>query len=749
MSSVKTNTGLIILLSCLCFAHPDHVISSSMEWVQIGKPLTPRSGSSICYNPETGTVLLFGGHSGSHLSDTWEWDGTRWNFRLREHIPDVFWGEPALLFDSMHNRILLLGSRYPDSLFQIWEWTYSDWSLIDESDFLPSKWTYYSLAYDSNRDVICVFGGTSEDALDDLWEWDQDEWHQIPKSNPWPPAMFISGMIYNPDIEKVVVLLDFNGKLELWYWDGSQWENPEVSPPRPPVRIVQRIVYDPDRSVIVLFSGNGNYDDTWEFDGVQWHEMNPPHKPSGRSGFAATWDAGSRQLMLFGGSHTPELFGDTWFYDGVDWTYVTPDPYYPPDLGGHNMEYDPSSQTTVLYGGVESSCMSTDTYLWDGQTWSCYNLSPNPGQVSRHCMAYFADHDGIVLYGGRKWDGPAYFNDKMWVFRDQTWNELTPPVVPGPRSSATMVYDSIRGRLMLFGGVSADYNDPPYQEWEDETWEYDGSTWYQVFPDHHPPGLWGFGMAFDSCRGVAVLFGGCAENGYYDKTWEYDGVDWTRIEPATTNPARRKELRLTFDQRRCRVVMHGGVQNLEPGFDETWEWDGYDWYLIEPKGGRAAPYYGHAMVYDSAQKCTTIFGGGHGEVTVETFVYRHSNPDICDQMGVTLDLSQSVFHAGDIFTCTAHFCNNTGDVLTGFPLLVLLDVFGSYFWGPTFTQEFDSYLAQYPSFPEDVTDVEVLPSFSWPSNVGAAQGIRFYAALVDPAVHILIGQFGSAEFGWE
>ena len=144
-----------------------------------------------------------------------------------------------------------------------------------------------------------------------------------------------------------------------------------------------------------------------------------------------------------------------------------------------------------------------------------------------------------------------------------------------------------------------------------------------------------------------------------------------------------------------------------------------------------------------------IYGGGQEGITVETFVYRHSNPDICDQMGVSLDLSKSLFHAGDTFTCTAPVCNNTGDVLTGYPFLVLVDVFGSYFWGPPFTQEFDSYLTQYPSFPEGITDVEVLPSFSWPSNVGSAQGIRFYAALVDPDVHILIGQLDMVEFGWE
>ncbi len=431
---------------------------------------------------------------------------------------------------------------------------------------------------------------------------------------------------------------------------------------------------------------------------------------------------------------------------------MAPDPYYPPDLSGHAMAYNPHEQNTVLYCGKEPNGVSTETYLWDGQTWTGVDSPANPGEIQSHCMAYMDSLDGVVLHGGWKRDAPGGVNDKLWLFRNQTWNELTPPIIPGPKAGAEMVYDSIRERLVLFGWVSADYYTPNHyddQEVTGETWEFNGNIWNQVLTNHQPPGLWGFGMAFDSCRGVTVLFGGNSESGYYNKTWEYSGFDWTLIDPATTSPSRRTDMGFTFDQHRCRVVMHGGVQNLEPGFDETWEWDGYDWYLIEPTGGRAAPYHSTAMIYDSARKCSMIYGGGQEGITVETFVYRHSNPDICDQMGVSLDLSKSLFHAGDTFTCTAHVCNNTGDVLTGYPLLVLLDVFGSYFWGPTFTQEFDSYLTQYPSFPEGITDVEVLPSFSWPSNVGSAQGIRFYAALVDPDVHILIGQLDMVEFGWE
>ncbi len=41
-----------------------------MEWVQIGKPLIPRSYLQFCYNPELNTVLLIVGYSGIELTDT-------------------------------------------------------------------------------------------------------------------------------------------------------------------------------------------------------------------------------------------------------------------------------------------------------------------------------------------------------------------------------------------------------------------------------------------------------------------------------------------------------------------------------------------------------------------------------------------------------------------------------------------------------------------------------------------------------
>ncbi|TET37812.1 MAG: hypothetical protein E3J72_05400 [Planctomycetota bacterium] len=72
-----------------------------------------------------------------------------------------------------------------------------------------------------------------------------------------------------------------------------------------------------------------------------------------------------------------------------------------------------------------------------------------------------------------------------------------------------MAYDSNRGVTVLFGG-----------EWDQativygDTWEYDGSIWQQISMKggvegtDFPLARRGHAMVFDSNRGVMVLFGG-------------------------------------------------------------------------------------------------------------------------------------------------------------------------------------------------------------------------------------------------
>jgi hypothetical protein len=719
---------------------------SSMEWIQIGNPLVPRRSTGMCYNPDTGTVFLYGGtYPNGYYTDTWEWTNGKW-----EQIPSAqtpnFRGLGHLVYSTGENTMLLFGNDITSNRLQIWEWMDHQWVFTNESDQVPRAWYFYGYAYDESIERLVLTGGYSEGSrVEDVWEWDGTAWHHIPQSSPWPPlrlGALSPALTYNPDFERVVLLTSYNGQLELWYWDGVIWEKQEFGPPRPPNTSSTTIAYDPDRNVVVMY-GAYNRNDTWEWDGVQWHEMNPPNQPESQTSHSLIWDGHSRRIMLFGGMRGSSSLGNTCFYDGSDWVCHPPDPFYPRPASGHAMAYNPNEQKTILFHGGS-------TYEWHNHEWRHIDTPEDPGQWSNTCLAFMSSLDGIVLYSGSNyyWGETNY---QTWLYRNQTWIQLDPPVYPGPQSGVSMTYDSFRDRIVLFGGNERVQLSPDYWEvyYYDETWEFDGHSWYQVFTAHAPSPRTSSHITFDSCRGVTVLYGGSDRYQKYDDSWEYDGMNWTRIQPASQRPSPRGAAAFSYDSHRCRVVMHGGIATYQPGFNETWEWDGYDWYLIEPTGGRTGPRVSAAMVYDADQRQSIMFGGGKEGYTVETLAYQHSNPDMCDQMGVTLDLSKTLFRPGDIFSCHVTVCNNTGEPLHGYPLLALLDVYGSLYWAPSFTQDFDSFLDRHPSFPEGETIVEVLPAFTWPHNVGSADGIRLYAAVTDPESRILIGHWDMAEFGWE
>lgn len=107
------------------------------------------------------------------------------------------------------------------------------------------------------------------------------------------------------------------------------------------------------------------------------------------------------------------------------------------------------------------------------------------------------------------------------VFAGQ-WVQGAPPF--RGRDSHAMAYDSLRSRIVMFGGQ--DSSTSPWTLYND-TWDYDGSAW--IFNAPVPPGLaprWGAYMVFDSVRGRSVLFGGTDNSSGRNDTWEYDGAAW-------------------------------------------------------------------------------------------------------------------------------------------------------------------------------------------------------------------------------
>src|SRR5262249_58787461 len=131
-----------------------------------------------------------------------------------------------------------------------------------------------------------------------------------------------------------------------------------------------------------------------------------------------------------------------------------------------------------------------------------------------------------------------------------------------------------------------------------DTWEWDGANWLQRLPAQSPPPRWAHALAYDAVHGRTVLFGGANSTfipSAYGDTWEWDGSNWFQrvTSPA---PSARFLHALAYDSARGRTVLFAGI-----GASDTWEWDGGTWTLRSPATNPAARS-GHALAFDSLRR---------------------------------------------------------------------------------------------------------------------------------------------------
>ena len=233
-------------------------------------------------------------------------------------------------------------------------------------------------------------------------------------------------------------------------------------------------------------------------------------------------------------------------------------------------------------------------------------VQATPAQAPPNRVYAAMDYDSLrsrsVLFGGSSSAFTSSNFADTWVWDGTSWTQQAPPASPPGLVGAAMAYDSGRGLSVLFGGGST------AGTLTNATWAWDGTSWTQRFPAVAPQGRIWHAMAYDSFRGVTVLFGGSGSGGDLGDTWVFDGTTWTQLTPATS-PSPRFGQAMAFDSVRKRVVLFGGRTNGVRQAD-TWEWDGTNWTQISTSSAPSARFW-HSMAFDSHLGKTRIFGGDH------------------------------------------------------------------------------------------------------------------------------------------
>jgi hypothetical protein len=189
---------------------------------------------------------------------------------------------------------------------------------------------------------------------------------------------------------------------------------------------------------------------------------------------------------------------DTWEFDGTDWTQI-PTSHSPAAVSGLSMTYDSCRQKTVLFGS------QSQTWEYDGTDWIQLETATAPAGRTQASMVFDTAHCQAVLFGGLTAGGSSTGLSDTWVFDGTSWTQVNSGTSPSGRWAHVMAFDTKRGVTVLFGGYGP--NSASGQETND-TWEYDGSSWVQAFTQVSPAPVQQRAMAYDVSRSQMVMFGG-------------------------------------------------------------------------------------------------------------------------------------------------------------------------------------------------------------------------------------------------
>jgi hypothetical protein len=116
----------------------------------------------------------------------------------------------------------------------------------------------------------------------------------------------------------------------------------------------------------------------------------------------------------------------------------------------------------------------------------------------------------------------------------------------------------------------------------------------------------------------------------------------------------------------------------------------------------------------------------------------------CVNYGVKLDMGLHTFCEGNTCYLIAKTCNPGSPRFL--PLFVILDVEGSYWFAPSWSQQVDYYLEIINT---GWNEKSIISAFTWPHIDGAYDGAVFWGAMTNTEMSELMGDYDMFNFGWD
>lgn len=524
-------------------------------------------GMAMAYHEKLGGIVLFGGvtrdGTGSRkLNETWLRKDGKWQRLFADGTAPQPRDYAAMAYDSKRGVIVLYGGRGARVVLDdVWELDANGWKQCTPTNFAKEARAGASLVYDSHRGVCVLIGGlgvgsgNKAETRSDVLEWDGKDWTRASDQASTGdtaavkgPALFSAAATYD-ELRRCIIVhggQDAANKeyKDTWVLQHGKWSKLEMSDIG--TTSMHAMVYDADARRVVLLRNMAEKLVAQSPTGTSyfavWDEIRQFDDPPVRRNFAAAYDRGTREIVLFGGAHR-DLAGKVTVYRETLVLTDEADADRAKDLA----DFTAAALTAPGWRVIDNGELSTS-------------------EVLNAATARDPKRGVIVMFGGS--DGVGYL-DETREFRDGKWHLMQPATKPRARYGAAMWYDPKRGTVMMYGGMGRN-------GYLTDLWEWNGQDWTCIHKSvHEGPGI--NEAAFDAKRGVlvALVYG---KDGRY--VHEFDGIHWTATGVKAYGASMGGEM--VYDPI-AEMVLFARRKN-EATFENmalAWHWDGKAW--IETK----------------------------------------------------------------------------------------------------------------------------------------------------------------------
>jgi hypothetical protein len=519
-------------------------LSGTPTWSKLtttGPGPDPRSDASVCYDTATNKLFVFGGLDSLGNDET----STLYALDLSAATPT--WSHPfqggavptsragsQFALDPFGRRIYLFGgtNNGGDELNDEYELNLNTftWASAPMTGIIPDARDHHVCVWDRNDQQLIVWGGNAvDDSLRAMSvatrEWRSLNWFIGPPTRSGPSLGF-----FDWQGNRVVVLAGSRGsdaytfyKLDptnFWYGTG---------PTRAPIG-----------GSMVLDRANAR---TIAYGGIDW-----PYN---------------------------SVIGDFWQYSFTNpqgWNGVNTGGVTPPQRVAHVAVWDQKHDRMLVIEGRDENNAPTNSVFalsdsadfmnWKGLATS--GTAPTPRTYS--AGIYDPVGDRVLLFGGIDANNLRGGLSQLALTPSPAWSTIAATGGPRGRAGATAIYDEPRRRMILFGGA-----DSVTGNYQNDVWSLSlpGLTWTHLLPTGTPPlGRWKHNAVYDSRRGRMVVFGGRESNADSADVWELSLTGatpaWTRLVPTGWTPLYRSDAAAVYDSLGDRMIIYGGSSLIAP-----------------------------------------------------------------------------------------------------------------------------------------------------------------------------------------